>query len=68
MPPGTAIGTRLPGPKRPVLHAEIKITEQEGRYSSDVHIWQPRPPEESLPVVEELQKFVNDAVNKMNGK
>jgi len=66
--PGTAIGIKIPGPKTLVLHAEIQITEQEGRYSSDVHIWQPRPPEAFHPVVQDLQKFVNDAVNKLNGK
>lgn len=66
--PGTAIGIKLPGPRKDVLHAEIIIREQDGRYTLTVNVMQPRPPEEPAPIVGELRKFLAVAVNKLNGK
>jgi hypothetical protein len=57
-----------PGPSEVVLNAEVELRKRNGRYSLSLHVLQPYATEEAAPMVEELRKFLEDSVKKLNGK
>ena len=63
---GTAIRYRIPRAGRELLHAEVTIKEQEGRYTLDLTDRSPQRHEEPAPIVGELRKFLEDRVKKLN--
>jgi hypothetical protein len=64
--PGTSIGTKFPSsvPKT-VIHAEIIIRKQDGKYS--LSPLQPRIAEDTA-ILEEVRRALEAAINKWNGK
>lgn len=64
----TAIGIKLPNRSETVLHGEIIIRKQDGRYSQTLNLQLPYPTEEPDPVVGELRKFLEKTVKKLNGE